>query len=179
MYEIVDPVEWTIIRDAIDEDFGQGVTKELSKNLMPVVIRREKDSAYFLVPMDWTQHLPEDFSGFEVYSMGIPIGTMTGERFRIALQILERLAVITESRVVVSRKGAEAFTYGRSILKESIHEVAPNLTRGQRVIIFNRAGDCLGLASMTVDSSDVDSLGSDRLVAKNLADIGWYLRRYT
>ncbi|GAH32040.1 unnamed protein product, partial [marine sediment metagenome] len=51
MYEIVDPVEWTIIREAIDEDFGQGVTKELSKNLMPVVIRREKDSVYFLVPM--------------------------------------------------------------------------------------------------------------------------------
>jgi ribosome biogenesis protein Nip4 len=53
----------------------------------------------------------------------------------------------------------------------------PALTRGSRVLVVNSAGECLGIASLSVDAQKVDRLAPDRLVAKNLADVGWYIRR--
>ena len=83
----------------------------------------------------------------------------------------------TESFIIVSRQGAEAFTYGRSILRESVLELNTSIVRGQRVLVLNEDKECLGIAALSVDAAKLNRLGADRLVAKNLVDIGWFIRR--
>jgi ribosome biogenesis protein Nip4 len=84
---------------------------------------------------------------------------------------------MTDSFIIVSRKGAEAFTYGRSIIRQSVLELNPALVRGQRVLVLNENRECLGIAALSIDAAKLQRLGADRLVAKNLVDIGWFIRR--
>jgi len=56
-------------------------------------------------------------------------------------------------------------------------EIGLELRRGQLVVVEDRDGNAIGLASLSVDASRLERLGSDELVAKNLVDVGLYLRR--
>lgn len=174
--EIVSQLDWQMVTEVVDQEFGEGVTKTLRGRLMPVSKKSKKGISYYLVSSDWMRFLQNKFTDFEPAHLGRRFGDIVEGRFRFSLSMLDELKDVTPNHLVVSGKGAEAFTYGRSILKESVVEVAPGLSREQRVIVLNKHGDCLGLASLTVDSERIGRLGPDRLVAKNLADIGWYIR---
>ncbi len=175
--ELVDSIVWKGIERQIDEDFGRGTTNILIGNRPPVLIMRGKSKSFYLVPSEWMQNIDEGFEGFNIRFMGQWLGEIVNEQFRPSLPVIEKLAEITDSKLVVSSRGAEAFTYGRSILKESVVKLDPSLKRRQKVIVLNEIGDVLGLGSLAVDAYLVPRLANDKLVAKNHVDIGWYLRR--
>jgi len=175
--ELVDVVQWDTVRNQIDSDFGAGVTKRLLGTLMPVSLPRAKGISFYLVPSGWLQILDRDFKSFTPLSLGMWLGDLVDGMFRLSLPALERVQEYTSNRLIVSRQGAESFTYGRSILKESVIKIEPSLLRGQRVFILNESSECLGLAALSVDAYKIGRLAKDRLVAKNLVDIGWYIRR--
>ena len=166
--ELLDPIEWESITQVIDIEFGKEVTKKLLGNKTPIVIMKESQRNIYLIPLSWMNMLldesPEDF---EYHLIGKQLGVVSKERFRLSLQILQELAGLTNRRLVVSKKAAEAFTYGRSILKESVIRFDENLKRRQRVLVMNEDSECLGIAA----------LSGDKLVGKNLVDIGWFIRR--
>ena len=53
----------------------------------------------------------------------------------------------------------------------------PDLKRGQRVLVLNKDRECLGIASLSIDASILNRLSKEKLVGKNLVDIGWFIRR--
>jgi ribosome biogenesis protein Nip4 len=174
--ELVDPVEWNELTDQLDEEFGEGVSKALLGDRAPVTISRGDTKSFYLIPTEWIANLEEEGKGFEIYSLGIRMGDLTKDGFRLSLQILDLLAKLTNRVLMVSRQGAESFTYSRSIIKESAIRLDPHLKRGQRVIVLNKNGEVLGLAALSVDGNKLKRLARDRLVGKNLVDIGAYLR---
>jgi ribosome biogenesis protein Nip4 len=174
--ELVDPDEWNKLTEQLDSEFGEGVSKTLLGDRAPVTLTRGETKSFYLIPMKWMTDIDELVKDYEIHSLGIRIGDMTKWGFRLSLQILDALAEVTDCKLVVSRQGAEAFSYGRSILKESVSKLDPNLRRGQRVIVLNKDGEVLGLAALSVDGNKLKRLARDRLVAKNLVDIGAYLR---
>ncbi len=175
--EHVDMVQWNMVRNQIDSDFGAGVTKRILGSLTPVSLPRGKGISFYLVPPNWLQILDRDFKPFTPLSLGIWLGDLVEGKFRLSLPVLERVQEFTSNLLIVSRQGAESFTYGRSILKESVNKIDPSLLRGQKVFILNESNECLGLAALSVDAYKINRLAKDRLVAKNLVDIGWYIRR--
>lgn len=178
---IAEPLEieqWESIKTQLDDDFGPGVTNHIKGNLMPVVMREDRKESIYLVPTDWRSYTEKEITDFEPSSLGLFFGKMVDGEFRPSLSIIDRLHDVSENRIKVSQQGAEAFTYGRSILRESVVDLPQGLQRGQRVVVLNEADECIGLAKLSIESSKVDRLAKDRLVAKNLIDIGWYIRRY-
>jgi len=175
--EYVDLVQWDTVRNQIDSDFGPGVTKRILGTLTPVSLPRGKGVSFYLVPPNWLQILDRDFKTFTPLSLGLWLGDLVEGKFKLSLPALERVQEYTSNLLIVSRRGAESFTYGRSILKESVIKIEPSLLRGQRVLILNESSECLGLAALSVDAYKIGRLAKDRLVAKNLVDIGWYIRR--
>ena len=175
--ELVDPIDWDFIEGQLDRDFGRGTTRALLGDLAPVMLMRNDNKSFYLIPFDWIKKIEQEFVGFDVKSLGLWFGEIIDEKFRLSLPILEKLAKITKNKLIVSSRGAEAFTYGRSILKESVAHMHPDLKRGERVIVFNENNDVLGMAMLSVNAFLVDRLAKDKLVGKNLVDIGWYLRR--
>jgi ribosome biogenesis protein Nip4 len=175
--ELVNPIDWDYITQQIDIEFGEGVTKALLGDRVPVMMTKEKSSTFYAVPMDWMTRLNEVSEELDFQFIGKELGFLEKGRFRLSLQVLSELAKITHSFIIVSQHGAEAFTYGRSIIRESVLELNPSLVRGQRLLVLNEGRECLGIAALSVDAAKLSRLGADRLVAKNLVDVGWFLRR--
>ena len=175
--ELVDPVDWTSIIEQIDIEFGTGVTKSILGNLVPVVMSKGSTRIFYAIPTDWMTIISEDYETLDIQFIGKELGSIDKGRFRLSLQIISDLASLTESFIVVSRQGAEAFTYGRSIIRQSVVELNSSLVRNQRVLVLNENRECLGIAALSVDASKLKRLGADRLVAKNLVDVGWFIRR--
>lgn len=178
---IVDPIEWGEIIEQIDKEFGTGVAKGLLGTKAPVMLVDDEKKIYYLVPTSWMEkvisHDEESSDLFDMRLMGVQLGQMSKIRFILSLQVLPALKELTKNVIVVSSRGAEAFTYGKSILKESVKQLPRHLKRGTRVIVVNEDDECLGIASLALDAIRVGRLSADKLVAKNLADIGWYIRR--
>ena len=175
--ELVDPVQWQSVQKQIDSDFGEGVTKKILGNRTPMVIDDGKHQALYLVPYDWMSMVDESFGEFDIKYMGLWLGELIDDKLRLSLPILEHIAPLTESIIVVTDRSAEAFTYGRSVIKAGVATLDTSLERGQRVIVMNRKGEILGLAMLSIDAKLLKRIPNEKLVAKNLVDIGWYLRR--
>ncbi|MHA2602061.1 MAG: hypothetical protein AM324_008045 [Candidatus Thorarchaeota archaeon SMTZ1-83] len=173
--ELVDPNDWATVTHGIDGEFGDGTTKALLGNLAPITIQKGESSVVYLIPMDWISRI-EEYGGYDVKSMGVRMGDLSKGKFRFSLQILPTLAEITDRVLVVSQKGAETFTYGRSIIKESVVRLDPSMRKGQRILVLNERLECLGLAALSIDGDRLDRLATDKLVARNLVDIGAYVR---
>ncbi|MHA1768797.1 MAG: PUA domain-containing protein [Candidatus Thorarchaeota archaeon] len=174
-------MEWESITEQIDGEFGTGVTKGLLGGRVPVALADAETRTLYIIPVEWVEKVvnqDEAISAFfELRLMGIELGQMAKSRFFLSLQVLPFLQSLTENILVVSSRGAEAFTYGKSILKESVVGMPRWLKRGQRVLIVNEDRECIGIAALALDAERVNRLAPDKLVAKNLADIGWYIRR--
>ena len=175
--ELVDPVDWGSIIEQIDIEFGTGVTKSLLGDRVPVTMSKGSTKIFYLIPTDWMSRLTDIAETLDIQFIGKEMGSIDKGRFRLSLHILVELTELTESYIIVSRRGAEAFTYGRSIIKESVHELNTSLVRGQRVLVLNKSRECIGIASLSVDAHKLNRLAANRLVAKNLVDIGWFIRR--
>ncbi|KXH74243.1 MAG: hypothetical protein AM326_10025 [Candidatus Thorarchaeota archaeon SMTZ-45] len=176
-FEFVDPVAWGAITQQIDIEFGAGVTKSLLGNRAPLMISKNSSQMVYAIPPEWISILMEEGENLDIQFIGKELGSVEKGRFRLSLHILSEVAKMTNSFILVSKRGAEAFTYGRSIIRESVLELNPTLERGQRVFVLNENKECLGVAALSVDAFKINRLGADRLVAKNLVDIGWFIRR--
>jgi ribosome biogenesis protein Nip4 len=176
--QLLDPIEWENITQSIDTEFGEGICKALLGSLTPIALTERDIRTIYLIPLAWMGTVLEEAApGFDFHLIGKQLGVMTKDRFRLSLQVLPELLKLTTKVLIVSRRGAEAFTYGRSILKESIVWYDPELKRGQRVLVVNEDNDCLGIAALSMDATRIDRLSQDSLVGKNLVDIGWFIRR--
>jgi ribosome biogenesis protein Nip4 len=176
--QLLDPIEWTAIMQSIDTEFGEGISKILLADLTPIAMIDRDIRTIYLIPKTWMSIILEEVPiGFGFHLVGKQLGAMAKKRFRLSLQILPELVKLTTKVLIVSSKGAEAFTYGRSIIKESIVWYDPELKRGQRVLVVNEEHDCLGIAELSVDATRISRLSQDSLVGKNLVDIGWFIRR--
>ncbi|MFX1561332.1 MAG: hypothetical protein ACFFBL_12150 [Promethearchaeota archaeon] len=175
--ELVDPVDWGSIIEQIDIEFGAGVTKSLLGDHVPVSMSKGSAKIFYAIPTNWMSILTDSAEVLDIQFVGKELGSIDKGRFRLSLHILNEMTELTESFIIVSRQGAEAFTYGRSIIRESVVELDSSLVRGQRVLVLNENRECLGIAALSIDASKLNRLGADRLVAKNLVDIGWFIRR--
>ena len=176
--QMLDTIEWESITRSIDTEYGDGMSKKLMGARTPMALVDRDLRTIYLIPTAWMEHLlAETPAGFDYYLAGKQLGVVAKDGFRLSLQIIPELVKLTTKVLIVSSRGAEAFTYGRSILKGTIVSYDPNLKRGQRVLIVNQEHDCLGIASLSVDATRIEYLSQDSLVGKNLVDIGWFIRR--
>ncbi len=174
--EPMSPEEWERIQTWIDNNFGAGATAHMLRDRTPVRVPTRKGYTVFMVPVQWLDLLEMDHDEFELRHAGEALADIVGEQVRLSLSAVRRLSEFTRVRLVVSRRGAEAFTYGRSIIRESVVDIPAGLRRGRKVVVVDEDGHCLGLAVLSVDAERLKLLSDDDLVARNLVDIGWFVR---
>ncbi|TFG13009.1 hypothetical protein EU537_07725 [Candidatus Thorarchaeota archaeon] len=175
--ELVETTYWSKIAFEINRDFGDGITNKLIADYLPVKIEDVEPVSIYLVPRNWSGIIEDKISNLDIYSLGLWFGDVYQNRFRLSLPILNPLAKLTSNIIHVKQIAAESFTYGRSILKESVIDIDESLKRHQRVIVLNEKDDVLGLAELVTDAIRVSDMKDDDLIAKNLIDIGWYIRK--
>jgi len=104
---------------------------------------------------------------------GTYLGKTANGRFFPSLELLRMIAKEKANNVVVDKRTEWLFICGRDVFKQGIIKVVGSYKRGDYVLILNRHGECLGYGRIVDDLSK----GKERMVIKNILDIGDFLRR--
>ncbi|MHA2115617.1 MAG: hypothetical protein ACXABM_08980, partial [Candidatus Thorarchaeota archaeon] len=89
---LVDPIEWTSLIEQIDDEFGEGVTKGLLGDRVPVVLSSGRTKTFFFIPTEWMSHATEEEGErLDIQFIGKELGSIAKGRLRLSLQILNEL----------------------------------------------------------------------------------------
>ena len=119
--------------------------------------------------------------GYVPYSAGLYAGRLRRSRpeFIPSVSLLQIIydSVGPRRAIEVSEEGLKPFLYGNDILRKSVTKCYEPVSRGEVVGILGSDGYVYGVGLSNVDScSELSKLRDLDEVAKNVFDIGWYLR---
>ena len=117
----------------------------------------------------------------DISSAGIYFGFLKRSQFFLSLEgaeFLNNLNCFSEKQQIqVNDDGEKAILYGNKILKKMITNIPSNLEKKQFVIVFNRLNELIAIARAQIGYKSSQNLNSSDLIALNLNDKGYYLRR--
>ena len=121
-------------------------------------------------------------SGYIPYSAGMYLGRLRKARpvFIPSTQLLELLYSThgLARAFMIGESGVRPFLYGKDVLGVSLLKCFPPIEPGEVVGIVGRDGSIYGLGLSTVGSCEeaYRLRGSRRVIARNIFDVGWYIR---
>lgn len=127
----------------------------------------EKNHRFYLV----NPRLKRMQSSF--YYAGLYLGKLKNGVFFPSFNLLNLLANVAANKVVVDRKTAWLFICGRDIFASGVVKAIGSKHKGQSTLIINEFNECLGFGRITGDLEG----GVDKVVIKNVLDVGDFLRR--
>ncbi|MBD3192080.1 MAG: hypothetical protein GF308_15645 [Candidatus Heimdallarchaeota archaeon] len=117
-------------------------------------------------------------SNISPYSIGLGFGEFKKGTLLLSLSGASFIAKLTDKTAIVTEAGEQAFLYRRDILSQSLFQINSSIKVGQKLIVFNRQKDPLGLARLLIDPTEIQKEQTkDQIVLKNIIDLGWYLRK--
>jgi len=133
------------------------------------LIVKKKDK-YFLLSQRLKKLASKDF-----FYAGTYLGKVKNGTFYPGFELLRMMAEKKANRVVVNKKTEWLFICGRDVFNRGIVKVIGTRKEGDHALVLNRYGECLGFGRIV---SNMDS-EQDRVVIRNISDIGDFLRRET
>ncbi|MHA1628605.1 MAG: NIP7 pre-PUA domain-containing protein [Candidatus Heimdallarchaeota archaeon] len=112
------------------------------------------------------------------YSIGITFGEIKNRKILLSLGGAEELCTISRKKLKINETAEQLFLYQRDILSKSIIEYPTHVNKGQKILVTNPQGDCLGVGQLLLSREEVAKVeNAERIAVKNLKDLGWYLRK--
>ncbi len=124
---------------------------------------------YYLLSKELKQQVPKNF-----FYAGAYLGAVKGASFFPSFLLLSMIAETKANRLVVDKKTAWLFICGRDIFKKGIVK-GDNLKKGDYTLILNKHNECLGFGKITCNLRG--TVDANKVVVKNILDIGDFLRR--
>jgi ribosome biogenesis protein Nip4 len=128
----------------------------------------KKRNRYFLLNEALKNVIARNF-----FYAGLYLGKMRKGRFFPSFNLLKMIGKTKANKVVVDKKTEWLFICGRDIFKRGIKKVKGSREKGSYVLILNMKDECLGYGKILHNLNKT----SERVVIKNILDIGDFLRR--
>jgi len=116
-----------------------------------------------------------------INSAGLYFGFIKKGQFFLSLEGAEFLLshdFFTENQFLyVSKKGEKSVLYGNRIVKQMITKLPHNIDRQSLLLVFNESNEFIALARSEIDNKMFEALKSKEVIAINLIDKGYYLRK--
>jgi len=128
----------------------------------------KKENRYFLLNENLKQLIRKDF-----FYAGTYLGKTKNGRFFPSFSLLAMISEKEANKIVVDRRSEWLFICGRDIFKQGINQVVGSKRRGSYTLILNQNGECLGFGKILWNLDEI----KDGVAAKNISDIGDFLRR--
>lgn len=120
-------------------------------------------------------------SKLNLRSAGVYFGFIKKGNFRLSLEgadFLYKHNLIPDGRkLYINGSGEKAILYGNNIVKKMLINVPLDLRRNQLVLILNDLNEIIAIAKSEVDYETIQDLKLDEIIARNLIDKGYYLRK--
>lgn len=130
----------------------------------------EKAGRYFLLNNRLQRLLRKDY-----YYAGTYIGKGKNRIFFPSFNLLAMLAKGRANKIVVDRKAAWLFICGRDVFRKSIVTIQGTRRKGDYALVMNEFDECLGFGKLLCSLNA--EVANDKVVIKNISDLGDFLRR--
>ena len=80
-------------------------------------------------------------------------------------------------QLIVNNDGEKAILYGNKILKKMIIKISNKLKKNDFLLVFNQSNELICIARSQVDFEDIQNIKTNEIIAFNLIDKGYYLRK--
>jgi len=165
---------------------------QISPSIAPF-IEKKNFSLYILIPENENRHLVyliferlrELILSFQINvkitSTGLYLGFISRNTFFLSLEGAEfflKENIIPEHNILkVTNEGEKAILYGNPITKRMISNFPSDFQKSAILLVLNESRELIALARLENDPSNYKLLNQGDLVATNLIDKGYYLRR--
>ena len=116
-----------------------------------------------------------------INSAGLYFGFLSGNTFFLGIEgaefFLKENLIPDQNILAVNNKGEKAVLYGNPIIKKMVLNVPPNMQKDTIMIVLNKLKEPIALVRSNFDYNSFKLLNQGDLVANNLIDKGYYLRR--
>ena len=116
-----------------------------------------------------------------IISAGIYFGFIKRNNFLLSLEGAEfiwKLNSFSDSNLVkVNTDGEKAILYGNKLQKKMILQLSNDTKMNDFLLIFNKTNELICIAQSQVNFGDIKNLTNHEIVALNLVDKGYYLRK--
>ncbi len=128
-----------------------------------------KERKIFVVTREQWKIILNVLKHFFPHTAGGIIGTFKENKFFPSLWFVSKIGKIHKKGIQIIEKN---FIYGKDIKKKEIINSNVPLSLGKLVIVFDKNWNVLGLAKL----KNVNTRDSEKVVAKNILDVGRYIR---
>lgn len=185
-FRIVNEIEKKIINDSISK-ISPEIIPVLEYNKLSLFISfntigfEDQLPSIYLIPNDLTKTVVNVEHDTEVCSAGVYFGFIKIDQFYLSLEgteFLYRLNTFPKNTQLISNdEGEKAILYGNRILKKYITKIPQTLKKNELVLILNKSKELICLALCQEDYSKTQALNLNDIIALNLIDKGYYLRK--
>ncbi len=128
----------------------------------------EKNGRFYLV-----NSMLKPLVRMDYFYAGIYLGKAKEGKFFPSFNLLAMLAKKDATRIVLDRKASWLFICGRDVFAKGIVKTYGATRKNTNTLVLNEFGECLGFGRI-VDSLDG---GGNKVVVRNVVDVGDFLRR--
>ena len=148
-------------------DFMQKLGSKISFGSENVVNKKGK---LFLINKKLRENSQSNF-----FYAGMYLGENKQGKFSPSFNLLSILSKQKANKVIIDKKAAWLFIYGKDIFRERILKVDGDTKKGGITLVLNNFEDCLGFGEIIFDLDKESNKGE--AVIKNILDLGDFLRR--
>jgi len=185
-FRFVNKIETTMIYDFLIK---------LSPNLLPFFEKTDyrlyislnelevesKFPSIFLISENQSILLEKVLKDVIVRSAGVYFGFLKKGNFFLSLEGLEFLfksnLFSDLKRINVNDKGEKSILYGNNILRNMIIKIPTNTKQKDILVVLNKFDEVIAIAQSKHDHQNIQQLKPKDIIAINLNDKGYYLRR--
>lgn len=185
-FRLVNKIETTMINDSLIK-LSPNILPFFEKNDYRLYIslnRLEAESKFpsiFLISENQGIILEKVLKAVIVRSAGVYFGFIKKGNFFLSLEGLEFLfksnLFSNLKRINVSDKGEKSILYGNNIQKNMIIKIPINTKQKDILVVLNKFDEVIAIAQSKHDHQSIQQLKPNELIAINLNDKGYYLRR--
>jgi len=116
-----------------------------------------------------------------IKSAGLYFGFIMKGNFHLSIEgtayLLSSNLIPKEKIIIINNDAEKSTLYGNNISKGMIETIPESFYRKDLLLVLNPANELIALVQSKVDYIQYSDLNSDDVVAVNLVDKGYYLRR--
>jgi ribosome biogenesis protein Nip4 len=185
-FRLINQVEKEIIFKSL-ADLSPRILQYLIKTKEKLCISLNESKSEIVFPIIYLipnqiQKILENFDlKDEIISAGLNLGFIKKGNFYLSLEgaeFLYKQGILSDvRRLFVNKKGEKSILYGNNILKNMVDKTLSNIQNDDFLLIFNQLNEILAIAQSKIDRKNLQYLGAKDIIALNLNDKGYYLRK--
>lgn len=142
---------------------------------------RGVNPSIYLVSTEHPKFIEKFDKDIQITSIGLYFGFFNKESFRLSLEgaefLLNRELLIQDHILVIDIDGEKSVLYGNDIKKGNAINIPFHLRKNDFLVINNEKNEICAIAQSLINKQDLASLNPGEIIALNLVDKGYYLRK--